>query len=147
MDLFPVTFTMQPVSAATFFLNFSGKKRICMISYLYFHSKHDKLQDRGSGCILTLLLLCYLKTVIFQQMREKPTKLIMYLLRCCRNVTGRIVFLYLAGRFYAYRSRFLVGPLAQCLGAFGYFHECFQACWISQRKLRNRHTYMMNMCE
>ena len=97
MDPFPATFTIQPVAAETFFLNFLGKNRICMISYLYFQSKHDKLRHRGSGCILTLLLLCYLKTVIFQQMREKLTKLIMYLLRCCRNVTGRIVFYILLG--------------------------------------------------
>ena len=128
-------------NSAEIFSSISHRKmRICMIFCLYFQSKHDKLRHRGSGCITALLLLCCLKTVIFQQMREKPTKLIMYLLRCCRNVTGRIVFSHLAGRFCAYRSRFLVGPLAQCLGAFGSFYECFQACWISQRKLRNRHT-------
>ena len=54
-------------------------------------------------------------------MREKPTKLKLYLLRYRGNVPGEIVSTRLAGRFYAYRSRFLVGPLAQCLGAFGFY--------------------------
>ena len=69
----------------------------------------------------SVLTLCFLKTVIFQQIAHKPTKFKeefaayvgeMYPVRLCLHV--------LPDASLHVCRRFLVGPVSECLGAFGF---------------------------
>ena len=85
-----------------------------------------------------------INTVIFQQMLgNRPSKSVFANYHHRWNVSGEIVSAHLAGRSLACCSRLLVGPPCVCLGTFGLFYERYQACWISQRKLRNQQDYLI----
>ena len=71
---------------------------------------------------------CYLTTVIFQQIAHKPTKfkkvfaayaVEVYPVRLCLHI--------LPDASMHVCSRFLVGPVSECLEAFGFSTESFQA--------------------
>ena len=128
-------------NSAEIFSSISHRKmRICMIFCLYFQSKHDKLRHRGSGCITALLLLCCLKTVIFQQMREKTTRFIMLLSAVLQKCDWRNC-VFKSCRAHLGIAQPVLGQTSHAESVIVRFGaECFQAGWVSQRKLGNRYT-------
>ena len=85
---------------------------------------------------LCVTAVAFLTTVIFQQIAHKPTKFKkefaayigeMYPVRLCLHV--------LPDASLHVCRWFLVGPVSECLGAFGFYFERYQASWISQQKV------------